>query len=185
MQTWSHLTLTAQLFPGKSKMSLKHGSSIRATRVSCLLHGTNSGGGGRGTQPIFGYGWAAEGLKLWPCLGQKIPKIHTVLRTTPSISLLEHTCTNHAHCLGQTCAKLCTLSSGTSPYRPHKGVTPPPPPGVESHLTTFLMATFFPFIPFFVSLNFFYSLLIFYLTSKIIYAWSLSSSESRTCKMLT
>ena len=157
MQTWSHLTLTAQLFPGKSKMSLKHGSSIRATRVSCLLHGTNSGGGGRGTQPIFGYGWAAEGLKLWPCLGQKIPKIYTVLRTTPSISLLEHTCTNHAHCLGQTCAKLCTLSSGTSPYRPHKGVTPPPPPppGVESHLTTFLMATFFPFIPFFVSLNFF------------------------------
>ena len=39
MQTWSHLTLTAQLFPGKSKMSLKHGSSIRVTRV---------GGGGGG-----------------------------------------------------------------------------------------------------------------------------------------
>ena len=40
-----------------------------------------------GTQPIFGYRWAAEDLKTWPCLGQKIPKIHTLFRTTPSVLL--------------------------------------------------------------------------------------------------
>ena len=32
-------------------------------------HMSNSRGGG-GTPPIFGYRWAAEGLKPWPCLGQ-------------------------------------------------------------------------------------------------------------------
>ena len=72
-----------------------------------------------GTRQISGYRWAAEGLKPWPCLGQKIPKIHTLFRTTPSILvpclgqlpqlLLEQTSTNHAHCFGQTCAKLYTL----------------------------------------------------------------------------
>ena len=35
-----------------------------------------------GTQPIFGYRQTAEGLKPWPCLGQKNPKIHILLRTT-------------------------------------------------------------------------------------------------------
>ena len=40
-----------------------------------------------GTQPIFGYRWAAEDLKTWPCLGQKLPKIHTLFRTTPSVLL--------------------------------------------------------------------------------------------------
>ena len=43
------------------------------------------GGGGGCTRPIFGYGWATEGLKPWPCLGQKIPKIHTLFRKTSSI----------------------------------------------------------------------------------------------------
>jgi len=38
-------------------------------------------GGGGGTQPKFGYRGTAEGLKPWPCLGQKIPKIHTLFRT--------------------------------------------------------------------------------------------------------
>ena len=38
--------------------------------------------GGGGTWPIFGYGWAAEGLKPWPCLGQKNPKIHALFGTT-------------------------------------------------------------------------------------------------------
>ena len=40
-----------------------------------------------GTQPIFGYSWAAEDLKTWPCSGQKIRKIHTLFRTTPSVLL--------------------------------------------------------------------------------------------------
>ena len=31
---------------------------------------TRRGGGGGGTRPKFGYGWAAEGLKPWPCLGR-------------------------------------------------------------------------------------------------------------------
>ena len=112
------------------------------------------GGGGGGTRLIFGYRWAAEGLKPWPCLGQKIPKIRTLFRTTPSIlvpclgqlhtntkSIVHETpcLTNYAHCLGQTCAKLFTpfrtwdredenrtLSSGTSPYRPYKEDPPPP-----------------------------------------------------------
>lgn len=39
-------------------------------------------------------------LKPWPCLGQKIPKIHTLLRTKPSILW---------PCLGQTRTKLYTL----------------------------------------------------------------------------
>ena len=38
--------------------------------------------GGGGTWPIFTYGWAAEGLKPWPCLGQKNPKIHVLFGTT-------------------------------------------------------------------------------------------------------
>ena len=112
--------------------------------------------GGEGTRLIFGYRWAAEGLKPWPCLGQKIPKIRTLFRTTPSIlvpclgqlhtntkSIVHETpcLTNYAHCLGQTCAKLFTpfrtwdredenrnLSSGTSPYWPYKEDPPPPPP---------------------------------------------------------
>ena len=35
--------------------------------------GESARGGGEGgcTWPIFGYGWAAEGLKPWPCLEQK------------------------------------------------------------------------------------------------------------------
>ena len=45
----------------------------------------SQGGGGWGTQPIFGYEWAAEGLKPWPCLRKKIPKIHTLFRKTSSI----------------------------------------------------------------------------------------------------
>ena len=36
------------------------------------------GGGEVGTRPIFGYRWAAEGLKPLPLLGKKIPKIHTL-----------------------------------------------------------------------------------------------------------
>ena len=40
-----------------------------------------------GTQPIFGYRQTVEGLKHGPCLGQKNPKIHILLRTTPSILL--------------------------------------------------------------------------------------------------
>ena len=52
------------------------------TLITCQIPAP---GGGRGTRPIFGYRWAAEGLKPWPCLGQKIPKIHTLFRTTLSI----------------------------------------------------------------------------------------------------
>ena len=48
--------------------------------------------GGRSTRPIFGYWWAAQGLKPWPCLGQKIPKINTLFTAIPSILL---------PCLGQ------------------------------------------------------------------------------------
>ena len=75
-------------------------NAMSTTSTSILFRG-----GGGCTRPIFGYGWAADGLKPW----QKIPKIHTLFRTTPSILLLEQTRTNHAHCLGQTCAKLYTL----------------------------------------------------------------------------
>ena len=45
------------------------------------------GGGGGSTRHIFGYRWAADALKPWPCLGQKIPKIHALFRRTPSILL--------------------------------------------------------------------------------------------------
>ena len=45
------------------------------------------GGGGGSTRKIFGYRWAADALKPWPCLGQKIPKIHALFRSTPSILL--------------------------------------------------------------------------------------------------
>ena len=45
------------------------------------------GGGGGSTRHIFGYRWAADALKPWPCLGQKIPKIHALFRSTPSILL--------------------------------------------------------------------------------------------------
>ena len=37
------------------------------------------------TRPVFGYGWDAEGLRPWPCLSQKSPKIHTLFRKTSSI----------------------------------------------------------------------------------------------------
>ena len=40
---------------------------------------------------------------------KKIPKIHTLFRTTPSIVLLEQTRTNYADSIGQYCAKLYTL----------------------------------------------------------------------------
>ena len=43
------------------------------------------GQGGGGTPPIFGKRWAADGLKPWPCSGQKNPYIHTLFRTTSSI----------------------------------------------------------------------------------------------------
>ena len=49
-------------------------------------------GGGGGTWPMFGYRGAAEGLKSWPCLGQKYAKNPTQCRTTASISI---------PCLGQ------------------------------------------------------------------------------------
>ena len=61
-----------------------------------------------GTRQISGYRWAAEGLKPWPCLGQKILKYIPCLGQLPQL-LLEQTSTNHAHCFGQTCAKLYTL----------------------------------------------------------------------------
>ena len=51
-------------------------------------------------RPIFGYRWAAEGLKPWPFLGQKIPKMRTPFSTTPSILL---------PCLGQNRANLLSL----------------------------------------------------------------------------
>ena len=148
--------------------------------LSCIVHGmalssrrnfqTNNQNvsqtprGGGSTRLIFGYRWAAEGLKPWPCLGQKIPKIHTLFRTTPSIlvpclgqlhtntkSIVHETpcLKNHAHCLGQTCAKLYTpfrtwdredenriLSSGTSPYRPYKEDPPPPQTGASDPFYT-------------------------------------------------
>ena len=47
---------------------------------------------GGSTRPIFGYWWAAQGLKPLPCLGQKIPKINTLFTAIPSILL---------PCLGQ------------------------------------------------------------------------------------
>ena len=124
-------------------------------------------GGGGGTRLIFGYRWAAEGLKPWLCLVQKIPKIRTLFRTTPSIlvpclgqlhtntksNVHETPClTNYAHWLGQTCAKLFTpfrtwdredenrtLSSGTSPYRAYKEDPLPLQPGplTRSILTSY------------------------------------------------
>ena len=40
------------------------------------------------TWPIFGYRWAAEDLKPWPCFGQKNPKIYTLFeRDSPKKSL--------------------------------------------------------------------------------------------------
>ena len=36
---------------------------------------------------IFGHRWAADALRPWPCLGQKIPKIHALFWSTPSILL--------------------------------------------------------------------------------------------------
>ena len=41
-----------------------------------------SGESAGGTWSIFGYGWAAEGLKPSPCLGQNNPKIHALFGTT-------------------------------------------------------------------------------------------------------
>ena len=54
---------------------------------------------GGGTWPTFGYWGAAEGLKSWPCLGQKYAKNPTLSRTIASIS---------RPCLGQVTK--CTLS---------------------------------------------------------------------------
>ena len=53
--------------------------------LGLLPRGTNLTPEGGGTRPIFGYGWAAEGLKPWPCLGQKILEIHILFRKTSSI----------------------------------------------------------------------------------------------------
>ena len=60
------------------------------------------GGGGGSTRKIFGYRWAAEALKPWPCLGQKIPKIHALFRSTPSILL---------PCLGRKTNVCCLVLS--------------------------------------------------------------------------
>ena len=61
------------------------------------------GGGGGGTWPKFGYRGAAEGLKSWPCLGQKYAKNPTLCRTTASIS---------GPCLGQVTKCTHTGSTG-------------------------------------------------------------------------
>ena len=58
---------------------------INANNVFFLLIAV--GGGGGSTRQIFGYRWAADALIPWPCLGQKIPKIHALFRSTPSILL--------------------------------------------------------------------------------------------------
>ena len=50
------------------------------TLITCQIPAP---GGGRGTRPIFGYRWAAEGLKPWPCLGQKILKYIACLGRHP------------------------------------------------------------------------------------------------------
>ena len=72
-----------------------------------------AGEGGGGTRPIFGCRWATEGLKPWPCLGQKSPKIDTLFRTTASILLPsvrscntpDRLARNYIPCLGQTHTK--------------------------------------------------------------------------------
>ena len=75
--------------------------TLVASRLHNYLKTIEHGGvvapsGGKGeegrTQPIIGYEWAAgPGWKPWPCLGPKcpkiLPKIHTLFRTKPSISL--------------------------------------------------------------------------------------------------
>ena len=61
--------------------------------------------GGEGTWPMFGYRGAAEGLKSWPCLGQKYAENPTLCRTTTSIL---------RPCLGQ--ATKCTLAGFTGIY---------------------------------------------------------------------
>ena len=105
--------------------------------------------GGGGTRPIFEYSWAAEGLKPCPSLGQKIPKIHTLFKTTrsilvpclwPNALLIIRTDSQKSCTLFRT--ELCeiiypvqaredknhTLSSGISPDRPYKGVPSLPGP---------------------------------------------------------
>ena len=44
-----------------------------------------SGQGKGGTQPILGNRWAVDGLKPWPCSGEKNPKILTLFRTKDKI----------------------------------------------------------------------------------------------------
>ena len=45
-------------------------------------------GGGGSIQPIFGYKGATEGLKPWPCLGQQIPKTHTLFRAKDKMHMV-------------------------------------------------------------------------------------------------
>jgi len=72
-----------------------------------LINLMNTGQIRRGTRPIIGFGWAAEGLKPWPFLGEKNPKIHTLFTTTTSILL---------PCLGQRKRTKCTPFSFKAIY---------------------------------------------------------------------
>ena len=126
-------------------------------------------GGGGGTWPMFTYRGAAKGMKTWPCLGLKRPKMPTLCPTATSIlgpCLVQIIFYDDSRatfsCLGQIQtlqirtvspniiypvhgreAKNHTLSSGTSPYRPHMGVPPPPPPSKvpSSHLISKIKST--------------------------------------------
>ena len=67
------------------------------------------------TWPIFGYRWAAEDLKPWPCFGQKNPKIYTLFeRDSPKKSL------------------------SLSP-------PPPPPPPIVNWISTIFLLHFFEY----------------------------------------
>ena len=82
-------------------------------------------------QLLSGPGWQAKKKKsntipclgqVLTCLGQRQVKLHTLFRTARP--------KNH------------TLSSGTSPYSPNKGV-PPPPPGDRGMIENFLLVSGF------------------------------------------
>lgn len=63
------------------KKAEKHGKGIIPLMRVLSTFAQLPGRRGAGTRPIFGYGWAAEGLKPCPREGQKNPKIFTLFRT--------------------------------------------------------------------------------------------------------
>ena len=108
-----------------------------------------------GTQPIFGYSWAAEDLKTWPCSGQKIPKKHTLFRTTPSVLLpwswLGQRTKRNPRAINWSC-RVCHIAVKTTPrrrwYSGEHSCLPSSWPGFDSRPTHFFFYIIFHFYAF-------------------------------------